>query len=109
MQWIGYQDMDLHCLTPDGQDCSFGNKKLYCPTPRASHTAKFCKLDIDHRGKWHGKKYVPGEAQVENILISKTRAPPGKYVFKARLYNGAPGANLTTVAESGRRPSGAAS
>lgn len=69
--WEGYTDLDLHCMTPDGEHIYYGNKNGRCHG----------WLDVDANGGRPTTLYP-----VENIRWSNDHARPGKYVFYVHNY-----------------------
>ncbi|GED73033.1 hypothetical protein BRE01_67350 [Brevibacillus reuszeri] len=68
--WEGYTDLDLHCITPNGEHIYYGDKS------RGNGW-----LDIDMNGGAH-RDFLP----VENIRWSHGYAPIGNYRFYVHNY-----------------------
>ncbi|TKH39066.1 hypothetical protein C1I59_07385 [Paenibacillus polymyxa] len=69
--WEGYTDLDLHCVTPNGEHIYYGDKLSRCNG----------WLDIDMNGGGH-REYSP----VENIRWSEGEARNGTYRFYVHNY-----------------------
>ncbi|WP_025686316.1 YfaP family protein [Paenibacillus maysiensis] len=69
--WEGYTDLDLHCVTPNGEHIYYGDKRSRCNG----------WLDIDMNGGGH-RDYSP----VENIRWSEGEARNGTYRFYVHNY-----------------------
>lgn len=67
--WEGFTDLDLHCITPNGSEIYFGNKR-----------SNDGYLDIDMNGGGHRDNHP-----VENIRWTST-APIGRYKFYVHNY-----------------------
>ena len=68
--WHDRNDLDLHCMTPDGYHIYYGDKRASCGG----------ELDVDRNV--HGETTKP----VENIRWAKGTARPGKYTFWVENY-----------------------
>jgi hypothetical protein len=68
--WQDRNDLDLHCLTPNGYHIYYGDKKASCGG----------ELDVDRNVRGEDPK------PVENIRWEKGRAQPGKYKFWVENY-----------------------
>ena len=70
--WNNRNDLDLHCITPNGQHIFFGDK-------RPTRSGGWLDVDMNVRGET--------TKPVENIRWSKGTAPAGKYRFYVLNYN----------------------
>ncbi len=98
MLWTTTADMDLHMLTPDGQQTYYGNSTVNFPSASPTATAQ---LDIDNtQGINHPTAVMTFQGQlhaVENIRVNGTSIPSGNYTFFTRNFSGATTAPILLV------------
>ena len=71
LSWKDTVDLDLYCVLPNGQKCSFNNKK---PT-------SYIALDVDKRANDSGLR-------VENIFLEAKSCQDGIYKYFVNYYSG---------------------
>lgn len=86
--WMTNADIDLHLLTPLGNEVYYGREDL------SENEGSRAQLDHDNQGS---KIDLAPDKRVENITVTGSGIPTGNYTFFARSFSGNNGGLPTTV------------
>ncbi|HEV8095136.1 MAG TPA: FecR domain-containing protein [Burkholderiales bacterium] len=98
MLWTTTADMDLHMITPDGQEVAYFNRTVNFPASAPTATAT---LDVDNTvGINHPTAVTTFQgvrSAVENISVTGSSVPAGDYRFFTRNFSGVTTAPILLV------------